>query len=78
MRIKSQGSVTIPATSTAKNALLKAQNSTIAEFTIKPSNNNEGITLDELILTGTVGNTVITGGMLRVKVAGVEQDDGID
>jgi hypothetical protein len=79
MRIKSQGSVTIPATSTAKNALLKAQNSVIAEFTIKPSNNNEGITLDELVLTGSIDDGVtpadLTGGMLRVKVDGVEQDD---
>jgi hypothetical protein len=77
IRIKSKGSVTIPATSTAKNALLKAQNTTIAEFTIKPSNNNDGITLDDLVLSGNIGGTGFVASDLRVKVDGVEQDDGV-
>jgi archaellum component FlaG (FlaF/FlaG flagellin family) len=58
--IKEKGSVTIPSTSTDKTALLKGQNVTVAEFTIKPSNNNEGITLDQLVISGTINNGTTT------------------
>jgi hypothetical protein len=37
MKVKAKGSVTIPSTSEAKTALLKAQNTSIAKFTVKPS-----------------------------------------
>jgi len=77
--IKEKGSVTIPSTSTDKTALLKGQNVTVAEFTIKPSNNNEGITLDQLVISGTINNgtttTWIAYNKLRVKVWGIELDD---
>ena len=41
IKIKSKGSVTIPSTTEAKTALLKAQNQAVAKFTVKPSNSNE-------------------------------------
>ena len=81
MKIKEQGSVTIPATSEAKTALVGRQNQTIAKFTVKPSNGNEGITLDEMILEISGKKMVnwspvdLASTDLRVKVGGVEQDD---
>lgn len=75
METKAKGSVTIPSTSDSKTALLKAQNTTIAKFTIKPSNSNEGITLENMVLSGNIDGTALTSGDIRVKVAGVEQDD---
>jgi hypothetical protein len=79
MEVKAKGSVTIPSNSEAKTALLKGQNITIAKFTVKPSNGNEGITLEELVLSGTIdtgaGAAPIDMSKLRVKVAGVELDD---
>ena len=75
IKIKAKGSVTIPSTSEAKTALLKAANTTVAKFTVKPSNNNEGLMLEDMTLTATVDGNSIDPSDLRVKVAGVEQDD---
>ena len=75
METKAKGSVTIPSTSDSKTALLKAQNTTIAKFTIKPSNSNEGITLENMVLSGNVNGSGLTSDDIRVKVAGIEQDD---
>ena len=75
METKAKGSVTVPSTTEAKTALLRAQNTTIAKFTVKPSNGNEGITLEELVLSGTVDNGQINRSKLRVKVGWIELDD---
>jgi archaellum component FlaG (FlaF/FlaG flagellin family) len=75
LKIKAKGSVTIPSTSTDKTALLKAQNVTIAEFTVKPSNNNEGITLEDIAFKVTKNSNVLTGDSdIRVKIGGIEAD----
>jgi hypothetical protein len=51
MKVVEKGTFTI-STSTSKNtALLKARGESIAQFTIKPSNNNEGLTLEDVVLT---------------------------
>jgi hypothetical protein len=75
IKIKAKGSVTIPSTTEAKTALLKAANTTVAKFTIKPSNGNEGIMLEDFVLEATNGGTPIPSTDLRVKVGGTEQDD---
>ncbi len=54
--------------------LLKGRNTTIAEFTIKPSNNNDGMTLEDLVLTGTINDDPITSGDIRLKIDGVEYE----
>ena len=75
IKIKAKGSVTIPSTTEAKTALLKAANTTVAKFTIKPSNGNEGIMLEDFVLEATNWGTPIPSTDLRVKVGGTEQDD---
>jgi len=50
MKTKSKGSVTIPSKAQDKTAVLKKTNAEIATFTIKPSKNNDGITLEQLVL----------------------------
>ena len=84
MKIKAKGSVTIPSAKDDNTALLKAQNATVAKFTVKPSNGNEWITLEDLELSLWAGtnatkkvndvDTAIAAGDLRVKVGGVEYD----
>ena len=68
IEIKAKGSVTIPSDNQSKTALLKASNVNVASFRVKPSNGNEWITLEELVLSG---NVELTG----IKVnAGTEKD----
>ena len=70
-----KGSVTIPTASSSKSTvLLKAKNSTLATFVVKPSNNNEGLTLENIVFTGTIATTPFSGDKIRVKVDGVEYD----
>jgi hypothetical protein len=54
LQIKAKGSVTIPADSKAKTAVLKKSNAEVASFTIKPSKGNEGITLEEVVLAACI------------------------
>jgi hypothetical protein len=49
------GTVNIVSSSTKNTVLLRARNTELATFTIKPSNNNEGLTLESIYLTGTAG-----------------------
>ena len=68
-------SVVIPTASSSKNTvLLKAKNSTLASFVVKPSNNNEGLTLENIVFTGTIAGTPFSWDKIRVKVDGVEYD----
>jgi hypothetical protein len=54
MKIRESGSTSVSATTTKNTVLLKAKNSTIAEFTIKPSNADDtDLDLDNFVLTGT-------------------------
>ena len=68
---KESGSVTIPAAKLKSTALLRSANSVVAEFTVKPSNSNEGIMFDNIVLTGTQFNS----GDFKVKIDGVEYFD---
>jgi hypothetical protein len=75
MRIVGKGTVSVTNEKSSKNTvLLKARNTTLAEFTIKPSNNNEGLTLEDVVITGTIGNNPISGNDIKLKVDGVEYD----
>ena len=57
IKVVEKGTVTIPTASSSKNdVILKAKNQKIAEFTVKPSNNNEGLDLENLLLRVTVGD----------------------
>jgi len=69
INLTDKGSVTIPAASASKNTvLLKAKNSALATFTVKPSNNNEGLTLEDIEFTGSIGTATMTLDDIRVKV----------
>ena len=75
MSIKVSGSTKID--TTAKDTvLLKANNQTLAKFTVKPSNSNDdGITLDTLSFTATSGAAgTLSSGDIRVKIWGSEYD----
>jgi hypothetical protein len=67
--VVAKGSVTIPTATSSKNTvLLKAKNQSLAKFVVKPSNGNEGLTLENLVLY------VDNGGLVdpedyKVKVA---------
>ena len=75
INLVNKGSVTIPTSSSSKNTvLLKAKNATLATFTVKPSNNNEGLTLENIIFTGTIGGGAMKWDKIKVKVAGTEYD----
>jgi len=65
-------SVTISAATTRDTVLLKAKNTTLAEFTVKPSNDQEWLYLDKLNLDITAASATI--GDLRLKVNWVEFD----
>jgi hypothetical protein len=80
MKIVGKGTVNITNEKSSKNTvLLKARNTTIAEFTIKPSNNNEGLNLEDIVLTGTIGNGPLSGDSIKLKIDGVEYDlDSVD
>ena len=73
VKIKAKGSITIPASAEAKTALLKAQNTTIASFRVKPSNNNEGISFEDMQISAKVDGVAKQAKDFRVKVDGVEQ-----
>ena len=49
--VKESGSVTIPAATIKNTALLKKSETTVAEFTVKPSNGNAGIKFKDIVLT---------------------------
>ena len=68
------GTVNVTAWSSSDTVLLRARNTDLATFTIKPSNNNEGLTIDTITLTGKAGTTVLHSGDIRLKVDGVEYD----
>ena len=75
MKAVNKWTINITNEKTSKNTvLLKATNSTIAEFTVKPSNNNEWLTLEDIVLTGSVSGQVLTFDNIRLKVDGVEYD----
>jgi hypothetical protein len=74
MTIKVSGSTKIE--SSAKDTvLLKANNQTLAKFTVKPSNSNDdGITLDTLKFTAKSGAANLDLKEVRVKIDGTEYD----
>ena len=77
MKVKASGSTTVDTASSKNTVLLKAKNQTIAEFTVKPSNkDDEDLTLDDLaVVVTTEDGTALTGGQIKVKVAGSEIDE---
>jgi hypothetical protein len=68
--VVAKGTVTIPTASSSKNTvLLKAKNQTLAKFVVKPSNNNEGLTLENLVLRVNNGTAIVDPEDYKVKVA---------
>jgi hypothetical protein len=68
--VVAKGSVTIPTASSSKNTvLLKAKNQTLAKFVVKPSNNNEGLTLENLVLRVNNDTAIVDPEDYKVKVA---------
>ena len=75
--VKSSGSVVIPASNKKGNTVvLRNSGETIAYFTVKPSNGNEGIYLDTLKLEieGKVDGNDVAAKDLTVKVDGKKVD----
>jgi hypothetical protein len=73
--VVAKGTVTIPTASSSKNTVLKkAKNQTLATFTVKPSNGNEGINLENLVLNIDNGG-IVDPEDYRVRVAGVDYSD---
>ena len=72
IKVVAKGTVTIPTASSSKNTVLKkAKNQTLATFTVKPSNDNEGLELENLFLKVTAGaNTLDADDDYEVKVGG--------
>jgi len=64
------GSLTIPASAVDNTALLKASNTVIAQFTVKPSSGCVG-EFDNIVITGAQ----FSSGSFRVKVDGIEYVD---
>jgi hypothetical protein len=52
IKVVEKGTFNITNGASKDTVLLKARGTSIAQFTIKPSNNNEGLTLEDIILTG--------------------------
>lgn len=69
-----KGSVTVADSAEKDTVLLKKSNVAIAKFVVKPSNGVADLTLDSLVLSGKVGATVITGGMIELNVDGDEKE----
>jgi hypothetical protein len=76
LSVVAKGTVTIPtATSSKKTVLLKAKNQTLATFVVKPSNGNEGLDLENLVLYIENGAALVNADDYKVKVDGVDYTD---
>ena len=82
MRIKDKGSVTVPADSEWNNAQLVADDVVVAQFIVKPANGANGVTLEDIVLTGTIddgnGAVDLTKEDITVEVDGSDWDDDVE
>ena len=74
IKVKESGSVVISAATSRNTVLRSASNAVIAEFTVKPANGDEGLTLDELTFTATHSGTAFTADQLEVLIDGSEEE----
>lgn len=74
IKVKESGSVTISANVERNTVLLKTSNAKIAEFTVVPSNDAEGLTLDNITFSGSVSGTTLTADQIHVYIDGAEED----
>ena len=76
IKVVEKGTFSITNGSSKNTVLLKARGTSIAQFTIKPSNNNEGLTLEDIILTGYYMSGATTGyfdeDTIRFELDGTE------
>ena len=77
IKIKGKGGITVEKSATKNTLRLKRANADLATFNISPSNGDDDVLVEDLIiLVKDVDNdTVLSGDSVRVKVDGVEQYD---
>jgi hypothetical protein len=51
IKVVEKGTFSITAANSKNTVLLKSRGTSIAQFTIKPSNNNEGMSLEDIVLS---------------------------
>ena len=75
MNIKTSGSVKIEAAASRNTVLRAANNSVLAEFTVKPADGAEGLKLDDITFTLTKSGTNITdASLIEVLFDGSEEE----
>jgi hypothetical protein len=75
IKIKGKGGVTVEKNSSKNTIILKRANAELASFTVSPSNGNEDVLIEEIVIDVYDGTKYYTGDDLRVKFDNVEQYD---
>ena len=75
IKIKGKGGVSVEKTASKNTIVLKKANSELAVFTVSPSNNNEDVMIEDIVLSvqNLSGWAYLTWKDIRVKFDGVEQ-----
>ena len=77
IKVKESGSVIVSAATSRNTVLRSASNAVIAEFTVKPANGDEGLTLDDIKFEFSTSwdNKAFTGGQLEVLIDDSEEEE---
>jgi hypothetical protein len=77
MRIRDKGAVTIPDSTTTNTAVLVKDEPEVAQFTVKPANGANGVTLEDVIISGSIDDEPLTENDIMLSVDGDDWDDDI-
>jgi hypothetical protein len=78
IKVVEKGTFNIAEKGKNRNTVLLRGKASIAQFTIKPSNNSEGLKLEDLYISGYIGNTKITPNDIRLEIDGVAFESADD